>query len=96
MSMKALNRLLGWSTLEPKIIQAYSEGRIDEMLVEYDFSPELRRQLREVKTDSFCEFALVAYRLVEAASGDLRHLQIPSPMEGLQPDLRISEEEQVA
>jgi hypothetical protein len=95
MSMKALNRLLGWSTLEPKILQAYSEGRIDEMLVEYDFSPELRRQLRELKTDSFCEFALNAYRLVEAADGTTSGLQIPSPMDGLQ-DAHISDREQVA
>ena len=96
MSMKALNRLLGWSTLDPKIIQAYSEGRIDEMLVEYDFPPELRRQLRDVKKDSFCEFALAAYRLVEAADGAASGLQVPSPMEGLQPDLHISDREQVA
>ncbi len=96
MSMKALNRLLGWSTLDPKINQAYSEGRIDEILVEYDFSPEERRQLREVKTDNFYEFALIAYRLVGAAEREVSRLQIPSPMEGLQPDLHISEEEQVA
>ena len=96
MSMKALNRLLGWSTLDPKIIQAYSEGRIDEMLADYDFAPELRRQLREMKTDSFCEFALAAYRLVETADGTASGLQIPSPMEGLQPDTHISDHEQVA
>jgi len=96
MSMKALNRLLGRSTLDPKINQAYGEGRIDEMLIEYDFSPEERRQLRELKSESFYEFARVAYRLVEAAEGEGSRLQIPSPMEGLQPDLHISEEEQVA
>lgn len=96
MSMKALNRLLGWSTLDPKILQAYSEDRIDEILVEYGFSTEERRQLREVKTNSFDEFALVAYCIVEAVEGEHSRLQIPSPMEGLQPDSCVSEEEQVA
>jgi hypothetical protein len=96
MSMKTLNRLLGWSMLDPKISQAYSEDRIDEILVEYGFSDEERRQLREVKTNSFNEFASVAYRIVEAIEGEKRHLRIPSPMEGLQPDSGISEKGQVA
>lgn len=97
MSLKALNQLLGRSTIDPSVIEAYKEGRIDELIAEYDFSPEIRRELRLVETDNFNQFAELAYQVVEAFTEARYRMQIPSPTEGLQPEkFQAADEEQVA
>ena len=96
MSLKALNQLLGRSTIDPSVIEAYEEGRIDDLLTEYDFSPEIRRELRLAETDNFNQFAELAYQVVEAFTEASFRMQIPSPTEGLQPEELQADEEQVA
>ena len=96
MSLKALNQLLGRSTIDPTVIEAYEEGRIDDLLAEYNFSPEIRRELRLAETDDFNQFAEFAYQVVEAFTEAGCRMQIPSPTEGLQPEQIPADEEQVA
>ena len=96
MSLKALNQLLGRSTIDPSVLEAYEEGRINDLIAEYDFSPEIQRELRLAETDNFNQFAEFAYQVVEALTETRYRMQIPSPTEGLQPEKFQVDEEQVA
>ena len=96
MSLEALNQLLGRSTIDPSVIEAYEEGRIDDLLAEYDFSPEIRHELRLAETDNFNQFATLAYQVVEAFTNAKYRMRIPSPTEGLQPEKFKADEEQIA
>ena len=96
MSLEALNQLLGRSTIDPSVIEAYEEGRIDDLLAEYDFSSEIRRELRLAETDDFNQFAELAYQVVEAFAEARYRMQIPSPTEGLHLEKLQADEEQVA
>ena len=96
MSLKALNQLLGRSTIDPLVIEAYKEGRIDDLIAEYDFSPEIRRELYRAETDNFSQFAALAYQVVEAFTEARYRMHVPSPTEGLQPEKFQADEEQVA
>jgi hypothetical protein len=96
MTMKALNKLLGRSTIDPAVVTAFEEGRIDEVIAEFDFSPEIRAQLCDLEAVDFHEFTKLAYQVVEKLTGDEWQLLIPNPMEGLRQELCETKEEQVA
>jgi len=83
MSMQALNLLLGRSTIDPSIEQAFVEGRIGDLLAAYGFAPELRAALGELKAETFREFASLAYQAVSGIVGAGAQDGVPSPLEGL-------------
>jgi hypothetical protein len=96
MSMLMLDKLLGRSTIDPTVLEAFNEGRIDEVLDEYDFSPEIRGQLRGLEAENFSDFAQLAYQVIKVLTKDDQQLRIPNPMEGLQPEHCQAKEEQAA
>ncbi|HET7011399.1 MAG TPA: hypothetical protein VFI11_11545 [Anaerolineales bacterium] len=83
MSMQALNRLVARSIIDPTVMQAFGAGRIGDVLAELNFAPEVRRVLAALRTDTWSEFAVMAYRVVEAAEEPVVRIQLPSPVEGL-------------
>lgn len=95
MSMQALNRLLGRSTIDPTIEQAFLDGRIEELLTECGFAPELRSTLGELKAETFREFASLAYQSVSGTGAGLQ-AAIPSPLEGLTDGQLARADEQAA
>jgi len=96
MTMKALNKLLGRSTIDPTVLEAFEEGRIVDLLDEDDFAPEVIEQLRSVEAKDFHEFAEFAFHVVKRLSEDDQQIRIPNPMEGLQPEQCQAKEEQAA
>jgi hypothetical protein len=96
MSMKALNKFLGRSTIDPTVLEAFEEGRINELMEEYDFSPEILHQLEKLEAVDFKQFAEFAFRVVEKFTETDRQIQIPDPMEGLGSERCQTKEEQVA
>jgi hypothetical protein len=96
MSMKELDKLLGRSTIDPSIMQAFEEGRIVDLMAEFDFAPEVLHQLRGLEVRDFKQFAELAYQVVEMATEIDHQAQIPDPLQGLHPELILYEEEQVA
>jgi hypothetical protein len=96
MSMQALNHLVAHSIVDPNVVAAFTGGRIGEVLGELDFTPELRKRLAALQAATWAEFAVLAYRLVQAISTPAPRIQLPSPLEGLLPKSRRADEEQVA
>ena len=84
MSMKSLNRLLGRSAIDPAVKQAYEEGRILDLLAEYEFAPELWKDLIALRADNFSDYAALAYRLVEEFERAQEDPHVPSPLIGLE------------
>ena len=96
MSMQALNQLVARSIVDPNLVKNFAAGQIDDVLGEFEFSPELRKQLRSLDAGSFAEFSMLAYRTVQAAEMPERRVELPSPMEGLLDDDERMDNEQVA
>jgi len=96
MSMHALNQLVARSIIDPGVVQAFSAGRIGEILAEFDFGEELRRWLSSLEATTWAEYAVLAFRAVKAAEVPAVRIQLPSPAEGLLINRSRSEEEQVA
>jgi len=93
MSMKALNQLVARSIIDPSVVNAFSYGDIGAVLSDLDFSSDMRVRLEHLEAGSWAEFATLAYRLVKAAEETVRHVQLPSPLEGLLPgDVRADEQ----
>jgi hypothetical protein len=92
MTVQALNQLLGRSTIEPAILEAFEAGRIDELLGHYGFAPEMRKRLGRLEAETFAEFALLAYRVVQEAEQVDELATLPSPTEGLRPGQRRQEQ----
>ncbi len=95
MSMQALNRLVARSIIDPTVLQAFGAGRIGDVLGELSFSPGLRRSLAGLQAESWADFAVMAYRMVQAAEEPVIRIQLPSPVEGLLHEGR-TDQEQVA
>jgi hypothetical protein len=81
--MKSLNHLLGRSAIDPAIKQAFEEGRILDLLAEYEFAPALWEDLRTLEADDFSDYAALAYRLVQEYERSQEDLPVPSPLVGL-------------
>jgi len=96
MSMQALNHLVARSIVDPSVVRAFAAGRLDDILADLAFSPGLRSSLASVKTETWAEFAVVAYRTVGAAEAPAGRIQLPSPLEGLRPDTDRAGRERVA
>jgi hypothetical protein len=96
MSIRALSRLLGRSTIDPDVARAYEEGRFAKVLAAYDFSPEITRELEAIEADTFLEFAALALELLEAIEADSQAVDTPDPRQGLASDVVIGGEEQAA
>jgi hypothetical protein len=96
MSMKALNKFLGRSTIDPAVLKAFEEGRIDEVMRAYDFSPEILHQMNQLEAVDFNQFAELAFQVVESFTEIDRQIQVPDPLEGLRPERGQTKEEQVA
>ncbi len=96
MSIRALSRLLGRSTIDPEVAKAYEKGRISEILAEYDFSPETRRGLETIEAQSFEEFAALALDLLETIEAEALASIAPDPRQGLGADAVVEGEEQAA
>jgi len=93
MSMKALNQLVARSIVDPSIVSAFSHGDIGAVISDMDFSSDLRIHLEHLEAGSWAEFATLAYRVVKAVEEPVRHIQLPSPLEGLLPgDARADEQ----
>ncbi len=95
MSMQALNRLVARSIIDPAVLQAFGAGRIGDVLADLNFSRDMRRSLSGLQAESWSEFAVQAYRLVQAAEEPVVRIQLPSPVEGLLNEGR-TDQEQVA
>ena len=95
MSMQALNRLVARSIIDPTVLQDFGAGRICDVLGELSFSPRLRRSLAGLQAESWTDFAVMAYRMVQAAEEPAVRIQLPSPVEGLLQENR-TDQEQVA
>lgn len=96
MSMQALNQLVARSIIDPGVVQAFSSGRIGDVLAELEFSPEMRGRLVDLKAASWSEFAVMAYRVVRAAAQPASRIQLPSPVEGLIPSEKQADQRHVA
>ena len=96
MSMQALNKLIARSIIDPGVVQAFSAGRIEDVITELDFSAELCDRLSHIEAASWAEYAVLAYRYVKAAEEREVRIQLPSPLEGLLPDEKRAEDEQAA
>ncbi|MEW6569028.1 MAG: hypothetical protein AB1449_12855 [Chloroflexota bacterium] len=83
--MQALNQLVARSIVDPGVVQAFSSGKIGDVLADLEFSPEMRGRLVDLKAGTWAEFAVMAYRLVRAAAQPVTRIQLPSPAEGLVP-----------
>jgi hypothetical protein len=96
MSMQALNQLVARSIIDPSVAQAFGAGRISDILDDLDFAPTVRSGLTQLEANTFADFAVLAYRYVQAAERPAVRIQLPSPAEGLLPETRGADEEQVA
>lgn len=96
MSMQALNHLVARSIVDPSVVSAFAAGDIDPVLCDLGFSSEIRSSLTGLKADSWAEFAILAYRTVQAAETPAVRYQLPSPLEGLRPSTDLADREQVA
>lgn len=96
MSMQALNQLVARSIVDPGIMQAFSAGKLGDVLADLDFNPEMRGRLAALSASTWAEFAIMAYRLVKAAAQPETRIQLPSPAEGLVPDEARNSKRQVA
>jgi hypothetical protein len=94
--MQALNHLVARSIVDPSVVSAFSAGDIDPVLCDLGFSAELRTSLASLKAESWAEFAVLAYRAVQAAETPAVRFQLPSPLEGLRSSTDIVSREQVA
>ncbi|MEW6567037.1 MAG: hypothetical protein AB1449_02500 [Chloroflexota bacterium] len=90
MNMKALNRLLGRATIDPSLVNAVQAGRIDDLLAEDEFSPEIRRELLQLEASTFSDFAVQAYELVRAREAAEARQRLPSPSLGLDGEVATS------
>ena len=96
MNMQALNQLVARSITDPSVVQGFTNGSVDEVIAEFDFSPELRLHLKELEAGSWAEFAMLAYRVVKASDEPVRRIELPSPLEGLVDNEDAKGREQVA
>ena len=96
MSMQALNHLVARSIVDPSVMSAFAAGDIDPVLCDLGFSAELRSTLTRLNAETWAEFAVLAYRAVQAAETPAVRFQLPSPLEGLRPSTDIVGREQVA
>lgn len=96
MSMQALNQLVARSIIDPGVVSAFSGGRIGEVLRDLDFTPELRTRLSGLQASSWTEYAILAYRTVQAVAQPAPRIKLPSPLEGLLRDTSRDDKEQVA
>lgn len=96
MSMETLNKLVARSIIDPGVVQAFTAGRIGDVISELDFSAELCDRLSDIEAESWAEYAVLAYRYVKAAEEREVRIQLPSPLEGLLPDEKRAEDEQAA
>jgi hypothetical protein len=96
MSIRALSRLLGRSTIDPAVAKAYESGRLNEILAEYDFTPETRSALEAIEASTFQEFASLALARVRSIESESLASIAPDPRQGLGADAVIGDEEQAA
>jgi hypothetical protein len=94
--MQALNHLVARSIVDPSVVISFNAGRINDVLSECDFAPEMRANLAQLEANSFAEYAMYAYRLVKAAEQAEVGIRMPSPMEGLLTSDSQADKEQVA
>ena len=93
MSMQALNHLVARSIVDPSVTSAFAAGDIDPVLSDLGFNAELRASLLSLGAGSWAEFAVLAYRAVQAAEAPVVRVQLPSPLEGLRPSADIGREQ---
>ncbi len=96
MSMQALNHLVARSIVDPSVMSAFAAGDIDPVLCDLGFSAELRSSLTRLNAETWAEFAVLAYRAVQAAETPAVRFQLPSPLEGLRSSTDMVGREQVA
>jgi hypothetical protein len=96
MSMQSLNQLVARSIVDPAVVRAFDAGQLSTVLDDLEFSTELRASLLSAETNSLADFFIHAYRLTVAAEQPVSRIQLPSPLEGLLPDTKQSDNEQVA
>jgi hypothetical protein len=96
MSMLALNQLVARSIVDPAVVQSFNAGRIEEILTELEFAPEIRTQLSSLSAETWTEYAVLAYRTVKAAEPVKTQIELPSPADGLRRDDDQVGKEQVA
>ena len=86
MSMHALNHLVARSIVDPSVVSAFGAGDLDPILCDLGFSGELRTSLSGLQASSWAEFAVLAYRAIQAFETPVSRFQLPSPLEGLRRD----------
>jgi hypothetical protein len=94
--MKALNQLVARSIIDPGVVKNFHAGTMDGVISGFSFSAELRTQLMQIEAGSWAEYAVMAYRVVQAAEQPAVRIELPSPVTGLIPHTGTAEEEQAA
>jgi hypothetical protein len=97
MSMKALNKLVARSIVDPSVMQAFGDGSFTSVLEDFEFNAELKTRLTSIQAPNFAEFSILAYRTVKAYEmAQKPRIELPSPLEGLLDDRDQASGEQVA
>lgn len=96
MSIRALNQLLGRSTIDPAVAEAYERGSFDVILAEYAFPSEVTQALKGLEAKTFDEFAALALELISTMETDALTSNVPDPRQGLCTESVVGDEEQAA
>lgn len=96
MSMQALNHLVARSIVDPTVVTAFAAGDLDPVLCDLGFSSEARARLLGLQAESWAEFAVLAYRAIQATEMPVARMQLPSPLDGLRPAADVVDRGQVA
>jgi hypothetical protein len=96
MTMQALNQLVARSIIDPTVVDAYSGGKIGDVLSLFDFSADMRSKLSGIQSNTWAEYAIQAYGIVKVAEEQVSRMTLPSPLEGLLPEKGSADKEQVA
>jgi len=82
MSMEAFNQLLGLSTIDSRVRNAYEQGAWDGLLEEFGFDLELRKDLSRLEAHTYEEYLREAFMLIGQADTALE-IPLPKPTFGL-------------
>ncbi len=76
--------------------QAFQDGRIAELLAEYDFTQKLRQTLSLLDAETFEDFSLLAYSVIRESEESKDQVDFPWPSNGLRKNGNHSAKKQVA
>jgi len=96
MSMKAVHRLLGYSTLDPSLRAAYEGGMTRELLERFEVEPALIEEIALLDTSSFDDFLRLLFARALRRYCRQSKPTHPWPSHGLRGELRPTRAERAA